>query len=616
MDISYCNELVVLADCLSFSQAADRLFITQSTLSKHVATAEKEAGFRIFDRDTTKVELTESGRAYIERLREVAKKYEQAVSEGLELQRSAEATIRVVGPLMNDAIAALVTHAHTQVSATYGGLKTSLTEVGVRDSCERVVSHEADLGIVFRYGKESRSLRFEHLFSIPFGIACYRTHPLAKKERLGFSDLEGARIVSYPLEDRARYHAFVQEVLKRHGIDTRIEHLETGTLCFPEADDRVVFGVHFPGYARYGTDLVTRPLDDTQRRLRRVRGAPEERRPTRACSPSSMRSWSRTGGGEQRRAGGRKACRARLAGAKPHATPRGRQPGGDGGGLFLFLLERLKPLDQFFRRELDVHLAVDVVDMGLDGMARHHQGILHERRRIALRQHDEHLFLPRRQMVALGELGAFLPPAACLCDSGRGILVLRPLIDVYLAALMLGERCVVVTEKERLQKDEDDDDQAQDQRIARPAFERGAERQASHKVSACRCRCSRPPGVRRRYWRRGSAHTPACIRSLTADQQTDSLVAATSIMSTQQAILTSMRRSQGSIEKADGGGWGQNLDDASDLEKLVVRRIEYLERGGGGEHGRRRDAGEQAVLRDRQREYDEPDEHAVGHHGA
>ena len=65
MDISYCNELVVLADCLSFSQAADRLFITQSTLSKHVATAEKEAGFRIFDRDTSKVELTESGRAYI-----------------------------------------------------------------------------------------------------------------------------------------------------------------------------------------------------------------------------------------------------------------------------------------------------------------------------------------------------------------------------------------------------------------------------------------------------------------------------------------------------------------------------------------------------------------------
>ena len=54
-----------------------------------MATAEKEAGFRIFDRDTTKVELTESGRAYIERLREVAKKYEQAVSEGLEASRGA-----------------------------------------------------------------------------------------------------------------------------------------------------------------------------------------------------------------------------------------------------------------------------------------------------------------------------------------------------------------------------------------------------------------------------------------------------------------------------------------------------------------------------------------------
>ena len=177
---------------------------------------------------------------------------------------------------MNDAIAALVTHAHTQVSATYGGLKTSLTEVGVRDSCERVVNHEADLGIVFRYGKENRSLRFEHLFSIPFGIACYRTHPLATKKRLGFSDLEGVRIVSYPLEDRTRYHAFVQEVLKRHGIDTHIEHLETGTLCFPEADDRVVFGVHFPGYVAVRHRPGNAPAGRHARRLRRVRGAPEE----------------------------------------------------------------------------------------------------------------------------------------------------------------------------------------------------------------------------------------------------------------------------------------------------------------------------------------------------
>lgn len=94
MDFSRCKELVTLAEKLNFSKAADALFITQSTLSKHVASAENEIGFRIFTRNTTKVELTKSGSAFIKEINEAIAHYETGISEGIAAQHDIEGTIK------------------------------------------------------------------------------------------------------------------------------------------------------------------------------------------------------------------------------------------------------------------------------------------------------------------------------------------------------------------------------------------------------------------------------------------------------------------------------------------------------------------------------------------
>jgi len=55
----------------SFSEAAKVLFVSQPALSATVARAEKELGFRIFDRSTTPLRLTAEGHIYIEALKEI-----------------------------------------------------------------------------------------------------------------------------------------------------------------------------------------------------------------------------------------------------------------------------------------------------------------------------------------------------------------------------------------------------------------------------------------------------------------------------------------------------------------------------------------------------------------
>lgn len=61
MDISYLKEFIVLAEAGNFWEASERLYINQSTLSKHIKSLENELGASLFDRSTRRVKLTRYG---------------------------------------------------------------------------------------------------------------------------------------------------------------------------------------------------------------------------------------------------------------------------------------------------------------------------------------------------------------------------------------------------------------------------------------------------------------------------------------------------------------------------------------------------------------------------
>ncbi len=65
MDTQHIREFTVLAECLSYSEAAARLFISQSTLSKHIIAIEKELGYVLFKRSTRSIELSEEGSIFL-----------------------------------------------------------------------------------------------------------------------------------------------------------------------------------------------------------------------------------------------------------------------------------------------------------------------------------------------------------------------------------------------------------------------------------------------------------------------------------------------------------------------------------------------------------------------
>ena len=72
MDTERCREFVVLAQTCNYLQAADQLFISQSSLSKHIKALERELGVELFNRTTRRVQLTEHGRVFLPFARKLA----------------------------------------------------------------------------------------------------------------------------------------------------------------------------------------------------------------------------------------------------------------------------------------------------------------------------------------------------------------------------------------------------------------------------------------------------------------------------------------------------------------------------------------------------------------
>lgn len=67
MDLTSLNTFLAIAESGSFSEAGERLHLTQPAVSKRIAALESQLGVRLFDRVGREVSLTEAGRALLPR---------------------------------------------------------------------------------------------------------------------------------------------------------------------------------------------------------------------------------------------------------------------------------------------------------------------------------------------------------------------------------------------------------------------------------------------------------------------------------------------------------------------------------------------------------------------
>jgi DNA-binding transcriptional LysR family regulator len=81
MSIRALRYLIALADCLSFTRAAERCSVTQSTLSIQLRKLEEYLGVRLFERDRSHVAITADGRRILRYARVAVRAADRIVAE-------------------------------------------------------------------------------------------------------------------------------------------------------------------------------------------------------------------------------------------------------------------------------------------------------------------------------------------------------------------------------------------------------------------------------------------------------------------------------------------------------------------------------------------------------
>ncbi|NSC19805.1 LysR family transcriptional regulator [Streptomyces albus subsp. chlorinus] len=205
MELRQLAYAVAVAETGSFTRAAHRCFVVQSSLSDQIARLEKELGVRLFERTSRRVRVTPAGEGFLGPAREALAAAErargEAVASGSEIR--GRLVVGTLSPLLAvDLPGLLATYRerHPQVRVT---LHARL----VRDLLQQVHDHTCDIAFVdtgpggLPRGLSGRVLAHDDLVAIvPHG------HPLAGAAHVTLSRLAEEEMVDMPLGSGIRRH--------------------------------------------------------------------------------------------------------------------------------------------------------------------------------------------------------------------------------------------------------------------------------------------------------------------------------------------------------------------------------------------------------------------------
>lgn len=195
-DFTDLEAFLEVASTASFQRAAERLNMSQPTLTRRIRKLEAAIGAKLFQRTTRSVQITLAGRGFLERA--------QAILHEAQAAQTALAGTHAYTAAQRNAVITLA----TVPSATHNILPEALarhranghdTRYRIRESLagetlDLVRDGEVDFGIGFG-GLNDPMLTFEHLRTDRFVLAMHRLHPLALRDVLTWADLSGQDLI-------------------------------------------------------------------------------------------------------------------------------------------------------------------------------------------------------------------------------------------------------------------------------------------------------------------------------------------------------------------------------------------------------------------------------------
>jgi DNA-binding transcriptional LysR family regulator len=227
MDLATLNAFIAIAELGSFSEAAERLHLTQPAVSKRIASLEQQLNVRLFDRLGREVSLTEAGRALLPRAYQILNVLDDTrraltnlngeISGRLTLATSHHIGLHRLPPLLR-----AFTRAHPLVALDIQFLDSEV-------AYEEVLHGRAELAVITLAPETRAPVQEVVVWDDPLDFVAAPEHPLARSKAISLADVAHHPAV-FPGGNTFTHH-IVRRLFEAQGLTPNIamstNYLET-----------------------------------------------------------------------------------------------------------------------------------------------------------------------------------------------------------------------------------------------------------------------------------------------------------------------------------------------------------------------------------------------------
>ncbi len=215
--------VVTLAEELSFTQAAKKLYIAQPALSRQITQLERSLGVKLFNRSTRQVTLTPAGMAFVEEARAALAHNERAWRLARAVSRGEDSPVSVgYSPHYNfDLLGSIMKRAERRFGATGIVFTSSFT----RHQIQNVLDGTWDAGLCF-FPVEDAALETIVLLEERVCVVVPKNHRVATRpeETVSYHELENDAVVRFARKIHPGFARELEKVWTASGYKPRATH--------------------------------------------------------------------------------------------------------------------------------------------------------------------------------------------------------------------------------------------------------------------------------------------------------------------------------------------------------------------------------------------------------
>ena len=233
MTLQQLNYIITISETGSINKAAERLYVSQPSLTSAIKELERELGIVLFNRTGRGVTLTADGMEFLPYARQV---YGQYLSMMEKYGKGGERRQKfgVSCQHYSFAVKAFVEMAKAYDMAKY---EFAIRETRTLDVINDVAQLHSEIGILYLSDFNRKALlkllhasglAFHHLINCNAYVYLWKGHPLAKRKSISLSDLEPYPCLSFEQGDASSFY-FAEEILSTNDYPRSIKTCDRAT---------------------------------------------------------------------------------------------------------------------------------------------------------------------------------------------------------------------------------------------------------------------------------------------------------------------------------------------------------------------------------------------------